>query len=506
MRKEMEELVGLDRERTMIGHINSILSWDQETFMPEAAVEERSDQLAFIEGLAHEKLTNPRIGELLFALGSTSKDRAGDPSLPPVERAYLRVLRREYDQETKLPASLVTEYAKAQSLSQAAWIEARKANDFKAFEPHLRSMIDFNRKIAACLDPARKPYDVLLDLYEPGTDEASIAAVFSELRAGLVALIERINGKPQIDDAVLRRRCRKETQEAAGSFLMDELAFDATRGRLDASAHPFTTTLGADDVRITTRYDEDFFPSNLFSVIHETGHALYELGIDTGKEFRNTALSQAVSMGIHESQSRFWENTVGRSGEFWKPRYARLKEILAPALDGVSFDDFRRAVNRVSPSLIRVEADEVTYCLHVILRFELEAALVNGKLDPAGLPAAWNDKMKSFLGVVPATDALGCMQDVHWATGLFGYFPSYALGTMYASQFTQAMKAGDPAAASALASGDCRKPLEWLRANIHRRGAEMFPPELCLEVTGAALTPRAFLAYLDRKYSEIYGL
>ncbi len=505
MRTELERLVALDREQVLVAHIQAVLGWDQETYMPPKAIEERAEQLALLEGISHEKLVNSEIGRLLEALGSTTERPQGDPSLAPEERAYLRAMRRAYDQATRLPAELVTELARATSLSQAAWAEAREKNDFSAFAPHLEKMLELNKRKAAYLGPGKKPYDVLLDLYEPGSTEESIAAVFASLRRDLVALLAKITARPQVDDSFLLRKVEAERQAKMSEWLMHLLAYDEGRGRLDTTAHPFTTTLGTDDVRITTRYLEHLFTSSVFSTIHETGHALYELGIAPSPEFRRTKLSEASSMAIHESQSRLWENTIGRSLSFWKPNFAKLKTLAGPALDGVSVDAFVRAINKVEPSLIRTEADEVTYGIHVILRFELEAELMAGRLAVKDLPAAWNAKAKELLGIEPPNDTKGCLQDIHWSMGAIGYFPSYALGNLYAAQFWAKMRKDKPEIEAQIEAGDVAPVLSWLRENIHKPGAAYLPGELVERVTGEKLDARYFIEYLTDKYSKVYG-
>jgi carboxypeptidase Taq len=505
MRKEIEELTRLDNEHVLVAHIASTLSWDQETYMPPKAVEERAEQLAFLEGLAHEKLTSPRIGELLDELGSTLANPKGLESLNPEERAYLRTLRRAYDQATKLPADLVVELARTIALSQAAWVEARTKDDFAAFAPWLEKMLDFSRRKAACLDPGKPAYDVLLDLYEPGSTEKSIAAVFGALRGDLVELLGKIRSRPQVEDGFLHRHCPAANQAEISSWIMDLLGYDRGRGRLDTTAHPFTTTLGTDDVRITTRYLEDFLPSSVFSTIHETGHALYELGIEPAAAYRRTKLSEPTSMAIHESQSRLWENMIGRSAAFWKPNYAKLQSLAGPALAGVAMEDFLKGINKVESSLIRTEADEVTYGLHVILRFELESDLIAGRLAVADLPAAWNAKMGELLGVTPPDNRRGCLQDIHWSMGYLGYFPSYALGNLYAAQLWDRMKETLPNAEASIERGDVGGIREWLREKIHRPGSTWLPGELIERATGKALDPKHFIAYLNDKYSRVYG-
>lgn len=513
MRKEMKRLIEIDRELCLLGHIDALLGWDQETYMPTRAIDERSEQIALVETIAHGKAVSPEIGELLDALGSTTQSPLGDSSLDGRERAYLRVLRREYDRNAKLPAELVAELAREASLSQAAWTEARAARDFLAFAPHLERMVALKREQASCLSrggegsPASL-YDALLDLFEPGATQASIAEVFALLRRELVGLLAKIASRPQVDDSFLHKRCPTDRQQAISEWMMALMGYERDRGRLDTVAHPFTTTLGRDDVRITTRFIENFFVSSLFSTVHEAGHALYELGISPGASFAGTKLHDATSMGVHESQSRMWENMVGRSERFWKGHYARLAELAggsAGPLSGIGPEAFSRAINKVAPSFIRTEADEVSYGLHVILRFELESELIAGRLAVRDLPGAWNAKTKELLGVEPPDDARGCLQDVHWSAGLFGYFPSYALGNLYAAQFWASMKKDLPDLDRRLEEGDLASILGWLRAKVHASGASYLPGELVRNATGSSLDPAHFVAYLDEKYSRIYG-
>ncbi len=508
MRAALEALTKIDRERQLLTHIGALLGWDQETYMPEKAVYERAEQLALVESMAHEKAISPRIGELLAILESTDENPGGNADLGQEERAYLHALRRNYDRLTKLPVELIAETAREISLSQAAWVEAKANDDFASFAPHLQKMIDLNRRKAAFIKPEARPYDVLLDYYEPECTEESIRVIFSALRAELSSLLEAIRSRPQVDDSFLHRAVPVERQRAISEWLMDTLHFDRSRGRLDTNVHPFTTTLGTEDVRITTKFIENYFPTSMFCTIHETGHALYELGIDPAPGFSRTVLSEAASMAIHESQSRLWENMIGRSEGFWREHYGKLRELAAPSLDDIGLDAFVRGINRVDPSLIRTEADEVTYGLHVILRFELEADMMSGKLCAKELPAAWNAKMSELIGIEPPDDRSGCLQDVHWSTGLFGYFPSYALGNLYSAQFCDTMRREMPylvAMTGEKGSYDLGPVLGWLRANIHKPGATYLPGELVERVTGQPLDPSHFTAYLREKYSRIYG-
>ncbi len=499
----LAELRRIDARARRMSRVSAVLQWDQETYLPAGAVEERAEQISDIEGLAHERFTDPRVGELLESLGSSAGNPSGAESLPFADRAFLRALRRDYDRRTKLPRDFVEAVARDQGLSQAAWVAARKANDFSAFAPHLHRMVEHAKTRAAFYGFSSNAYDGLIDEYEPGMTEARLSALFTPLAAGLSSLLSRIASRPQPRLDFLHRNYPISVQEVFCERMMDDLRYDRSRGRLDRSAHPFTTTLGADDVRITTRYFADNPLSGLYSVIHETGHALYEQGY--GPDIRGSCLADGASMGIHESQSRFWENIVGRSRSFWERYFEPFKLMFPACLDGVDIDSFYRAVNAVRPSLIRVDADEVSYSLHIILRFDLERRIFSGELSVPDLPEAWRDGMRSLLGVVPDTDADGVMQDVHWSMGAFGYFPSYALGNIYGAMFVQAMTADFGDIGSHIAKGDFETLLEWLRGRIHRIGRSLFPDEILFEICGTPADAMPFLRYLETKYSAIYA-
>jgi carboxypeptidase Taq len=501
--KALSRLKEIDTEIHVLSGAIALLGWDQETYMPKGGLASRGEQTALLGGLAHDRLVSAETSSLLASLGCTDAEPAGDPGLPRLERLYLRAFRLAWARAAKLPGEFVRERAKAVVHSQAAWAEAREKNDFPSFEPHFQAMIGFARREAAYLGFEKDPYSGLLDLYEPGMTEAPVAAVFEELKAGLASLLSRIASRPQIDDSFLHRPCPEERQEAFSGKIAGILGLDPERSRLDRSAHPFSTTIGPGDVRITTRYFQDYFASSVSSTIHETGHALYEQGLP--EAWKSTAAGEAASMAVHESQSRFWENMVGRSLAFWKAWLPELKEYAGPALEGVGPEEFYRAMNRVEPGLIRVDADEVTYSLHVVLRFELESALVSGALEPKDLPSAWKEAMKRNLGVVPADDAEGCLQDIHWSIGLVGYFPSYALGNLYAAQFAERMEKDLGGIDALVERGEHARLLDWLRAKVHSKGSLLTPSEILSEATGAVLSPKPFLGYLERKYAGIYG-
>ncbi|MFW5693961.1 MAG: carboxypeptidase M32 [Alkalispirochaeta sp.] len=506
----ISRLKELDAETVLLEHVAAAISWDQETYMPQRAVEERAQQQALLQSLAHERKTSPEVGELLAAAGVDPGAPERDvpaalvEKLGEVDAAFLREKRRQFQQSTRLPARLVRELAETGSRGQNAWITARKEDDYQQFRPWLEKLIGLSRETADALGHSGERYDALLDQYEPYMTTADVTRVFATLRDGLVALVQRIRDVPQVDDSFLQTRFPVEQQEEVSRRVMTALGYDLDRGRLDRSAHPFTTALGAHDVRITTRYDEELLTSSLFSTIHETGHALYELGV--GEALHGTLLAEGTSLGIHESQSRMWENMIGRSRPFWKRWMPELQAIFSRQLGEVSVESFYRAINKVSPSLIRVEADEVTYSLHIILRFELEQQLINGSVSVDELPEAWNAKMKELLGIVPPRNAEGVLQDVHWSFGAFGYFPTYALGNLYAAQFLTTMERDMPTMWDDVATGRTQPILEWLRTNIHAHGKVRSAGRLVRGITGTDLDPSHFLRYLTDKYGELYSL
>ncbi len=472
------------------------LEWDMQVMMPRKGTPQRAAQVAAVATLAHARMTDPELGDLIAALEA-------DGSLGEAERADVREARRGYDRSVKLPERLVAERARAVALSHAAWEEARPKNDFAGFLPHLETVVRLTREVAEAVGTANR-YDALLDEYEPGMTEAELREVFGDLKSRLLPLLDAIRGAPRRPDpSVLHRHFPKARQEAFSRRVAVDAGFDMTAGRLDVSAHPFTSgTLH--DVRLTTRYLEDFLPAALFGTLHEAGHGMYEQGLDPAR-FRDPA-GQACSLGIHESQSRFWENIVGRSRAFWSFYFKPLQETFPGTLDDVSLETFYGAVNHVAPSLIRVEADEATYNLHILLRFDIESDLLAGRVEPRGLPDLWRAKMCEYLGITPPDDRDGVLQDVHWSVGLIGYFPTYALGNLYAAQFRQALLAAVPDLEARLERGEMGAVKEWLNRNIHVHGRRWLAQELCQRVTGRPLGPEPLLGYLREKYAEIYGI
>ena len=498
--KAIEQLRQRDRDIQLLGHIAAQLSWDQETNLPPRGVTERADQLATLEALIHQRGTDPRIGELL---SSAEAAASGDER----ESALLRGIRRSYERRTKLPTALVTEIARQSSLNQAAWVTARRESDFSLFSSELERTIELIVEKAKCLasDVSTSPYDALLDEFEPYMQTQDVTAIFDHLRPSLVGLLQRIRGSDvTIDASVLSRPYAVAVQRAFSDSLLQSLGFESARGRLDISAHPFSTTLGSDDVRLTTRFAEDFISSSVFGTIHECGHGLYELGVDAA--LACTELGGGVSLGIHESQSRFWENIVGRSREFWEHFLPPLKAAFPASLADQSVESFYAAINRVEPSCIRIEADEVTYNLHILLRFSLERRLVEGDLTVADLPDAWAQESEALLGIRPARAADGVLQDIHWSAFLIGYFPTYTLGNLYSAQLASAMHAELGNIRELVRGAEFDPILGWMRDKIHRHGRVYPASELCQRATGESLNANYFVKYLEQKYHDLYRL
>jgi carboxypeptidase Taq len=462
--------------------VAALLGWDQETKMPPAAAPLRGEHLATLGRLHHERLTDPALGALLDA-------ETGDGLL-------VRAVRRERDRARRVPDDLVAEMARAGSDARAPWLAAREARDFGLFAPALERNLELRRRFAACFPEAEHPYDALLDVFEPGLTTVRVREVFDELQRGLVPLIEAIGSRPQPPE--LAGPFDVGAQEAFAMEVVRGWGFDDASWRFDHTVHPFAQGIGPQDIRVTGRFEPGSL-SGLFAIFHEMGHGLYEHQVDPS--LVRSTLAGGVSLGIHESQSRLWENWVARSRSFWDHWLPRLQEHL-PVLADVGAQGFYAAINRVQPSLVRVDADEATYALHIVLRFELEVALVEGTLAVADLPDAWNARTKELLGLDVPHDTVGVLQDIHWSFGEFGYFPTYALGTVVAAQLWQAFTAEhgplDPA--------DVQPLREWLRHHVHRHGRRLLPEELLREATGHALDPQPLLDHLDRKFRPLYGL
>ena len=478
----------------------AVLRWDQETYMPEGGGEARAQQLSTLQSTAHERFVADKTDELLDRAAETINDP--DPLDP--DAALVRVTRHDYERAVRVPSSLVAALSKAKSEAQQAWAQARANDDFSRFAPHLERLTELSVEKAEAIGYENEPYDALLTEYEPGRATVEVASLFDTLRNDLVSLVDAIDDAPQIDDSILRGTYPQSDQQAFGQSVIEDVGYDFDRGRQDVSAHPFTTAFSPDDVRLTTRYDEENVASALFSTIHEAGHGLYEQGIDPS--LARTPLGDGTSLSIHESQARLWENHVGRSRPFWRHYLPTLKNTFPHALGNAELDPFYRAINRVEPSLIRVEADEVTYNLHVMLRFELERGLIDGSVSVDELPERWNAAMDDYLGVVPETDANGVLQDVHWSQGAFGYFPTYTLGSLTAAQLEEAVQDDLPDLSDQIANGRFGPLLDWLRAHIHRHGRILKASALLNRATGADLSSDPWLRYVRDKFGALYDL
>jgi carboxypeptidase Taq len=479
----------------------SVLQWDQATYMPPGGAEARGRQLGLLNRLAHDQQADPGIGHLLDSLEPWAQAQ-GDDSYAA---ALIRVTRRDYERATRVPSSFIERLTAHMTAAYHTWERARPANDFAAVRPMLEKTVEMSRELAAYYPGSEHPYDPLIDLAEDGMTVAAVRALFDDLHKGLVPLIKAIRERPEVDNGCLSGNFPESAQQAFGEQVIRAFGYDYTCGRQDKTAHPFMTKLGRGDVRITTRYSEDFLSDGLFSTMHEAGHAMYEQGI--ANELEGTPLFSGTTAGVHESQSRLWENLVGRSLPFWSRWYGTLQATFPGELQNVPMDTFYRAINKVVPSLIRTEADEVTYNLHVMLRFDLELALLEGTLKVADLPDAWRQRIKSDLGVTPPDDRDGAMQDVHWYGGIVGgAFQSYTLGNIMSAQFFAAARRELPDLDSQIAAGEFAPLREWLTSHIYRHGRKFTAPELVERATGEPLSIAPYLKYLNTKYGALYAL
>ena len=476
----------------------AVLSWDQQVNMPPGGAEARGNQVATLGTLSHQMFTSDEVGKLLDELHSEGAALSAD------DEAMVRVAKRDYDKATRVPSSFVSEIAVVSTQAHEAWVEARRKSDFSIFRPHLEKVVELTHKYVSFFPPADHPYDILLDDYEPGMKTADVKAIFDSLRPRQVELIKQITDAKQVKDSFLHKKYDEKKLLGFGVDVVTRFGYDWKRGRQDKAAHPFETSFSVDDVRITTRFEADHPIAMLFSTMHESGHGMYEQGINRG--FERTPLQHGVSLGVHESQSRMWENLVGRSLPFWRYFFPRLKKLFPSQLGNVDLKTFYRAINKVEPSLIRVNADEATYNLHIMLRLEIEIGMVEGRMAVKDLPHIWNAKMKEYLGIVPPNDALGVLQDIHWSGGMLGYFSTYALGNLISAQLWEKINKDVPDLDEQFRKGKFDALLGWLHTNIHQHGRKYDPQDLIQKVTGSKITPEPYVRYLTKKYSEIYGL
>ena len=500
--KDIIKLKDIDSEIQLLSHSAAILSWDQETYIPSGSIEERSRQLSLLSGLIHERLTSDSVKSVFSGIEKEEDLLLSDYS--ETDQGFLKKFFDNYRRQTALSTELVRELSRQASITQSVWVKAREKDDFPLFAEQFEKLLSLVLEKAESFGYEESPYDALLDEYEKGMTASDVDSVFTPLEKRVKDLLIRIKSAPQIDDSFLRKNYPSDLQEKAGKLLLGPLGYDLSRGRLDISAHPFTTKLGFDDVRITTRYDRNYYPSGLYSIIHEAGHALYEQGISD--KFKDTSLAEGCSLGIHESQSRMWENFVGRSLPFWKYFTPHLKSVFPENLKGVDVISLFKAVNRVEPSFIRVEADEVTYNLHVILRFRIEKELIEGNISVKDLPDVWNSLSSDLLGIKPDDNKNGVLQDVHWSMGALGYFPTYLLGNLYCAQFYRQMEKDEGNLDNYIEKGNFNIILNWLRRNIHQHGSMYTPGELVKKATYEPLNSEYFIRYLNDKYKTVYNL
>jgi carboxypeptidase Taq len=503
MSAPIEEQLDLLKKRLLeindLRSAGAVLGWDQATYMPVGGSVSRSRQRATLSRYAHQQATDAELGRLLDTLHSDSND------LSEPESSLVRIARRDFEKASKVPARFVERASAHQSQSYAAWTAAREENDFAAMIPFLTTSVELSQEYAEFFAPFAHVCDPLIDDADEGMTVAAIRQLFAELRPALINLTREICDRPQRAVSCLKGAFNEDQQLALALSMVEAIGYDLSRGRLDQTAHPFSTRFSRGDVRITTRVRKDDIQEALFSTLHEAGHALYEQGVSG--HFDGTPLGRGASAGLHESQARLWENTVGRSYPFWEHWYPILKDKFPGSYANVSLDDFYAAINRVEPSLIRTDADEVTYNLHIMLRFDLELEMLEGRLTVKDLPEAWRARMREYLGVEPETDAEGCLQDVHWYAGqIGGAFQGYTIGNILAAQFFEAALLAQPDIPQQIARGDCSRLLDWLRAEVHQHGRRYQPNELIARATGKPLCITPYLKYLRGKFEALYSL
>ncbi|MBV8255663.1 MAG: carboxypeptidase M32 [Chitinophaga sp.] len=469
----------------------AVLGWDQETYLPEKGAGFRGQQITTLSTIAHELFTSEELGTLLHKLN-------GDASLDSVQQKNIALSLEDYEKNKKYPASLVAEISEATNQAYHAWIKARKANDYKVFEPALTRMVELKRKETEILGYEGHPYNALVNEYEKGANTTMLDTIFTEVKTALSPLLDKISQQKPAQRDFLHRHYDRDKQWQLGIDILKEMGYDMKAGRQDISEHPFTTSFNPLDVRVTTRIDENDFSNMTWSCIHEGGHALYEQGLP--QEQYGLPCGEAASLGIHESQSRLWENNAGRSLAFWKFQYPRLQRSFPDNLGNVSLQDFYKAINHVQPSLIRTEADEITYHFHIMIRYEIEKGLIDGSISTKDLNHTWNDYYRQYLHVNVPDDVQGVLQDIHWSHGSFGYFPTYSLGSFYAAQFFTTAQKQVPELEEAIANGNYQPLLDWLRNNIHPFGRYYTSNELCEKITGKPLQFSYFLDYATKKF------
>lgn len=491
-------LNGISRQIKILDGISQLLQWDQETYMPSEASGIRAEQLELLAGLTHKEKTSKQFGTLLGKLIDIDSGHLIATDLSPPQEAAVRLWRKDYRKTILLPTEFVEEFTKISSQSMQVWQSAKKDNCFHVFAPFLDKIVSMNRQKAEYLGYEEHPYDALLDDYEPDAKTKEIESLFEKLRSTLTPLIKKMASK-NIQNDFLFGEWDHSKQLAFGKIILEKMGYDFSKGRIDFSAHPFSSSAHPTDSRITTRIHPSSLMSNISVLMHEGGHSLYEMGLP--QEFYGNPLGDAQSYGIHESQSRWWETRIGLSEPFWHYFFPLLKETFHGQLDHISFDTFYQGINKITPSFIRVEADELTYPIHIILRFEIEKGLIEGTIQVRDIPELWNAKMENYLGITPPTNREGCLQDVHWSMGAFGYFPTYTLGNLYAAHLFEGFEKEHPEWKKNVASGELGFIKGWLHEKIHQHGRRYSTEQLLKNATGRSLTAEPYLKYLSEKYT-----
>lgn len=488
---------GLMRKIADIQYASAVLNWDQETYMPPKGAAFRAQQLSTLAGIGHELATSQELGDLLNTLSF-------DASLTEKEKRNIKQSLKTYNDNKKYTTEFVKELSQTISETFQAWQKAKENNDFASYAPQLEKLVKLKREECKLLGTFAHPYDALLNQYEPGAKTADLEILFTDVRNQLVAFVKKIAAMPQNKDSFMFLKYEKQKQWELGLSLLKQMGYDFDAGRQDISSHPFTTNFSSQDVRVTTRINEQDLNEMIWSCIHEGGHALYEQGLPA--EEYGLPSSEYVSLGIHESQSRLWENNVGRSLSYWKANFIKLQQAFPENLTMVTFEDFYKAMNIVKPSLIRTSADELTYHFHVLIRFEIEKALIEGTIEVKDLPSYWNSKYKEYLGIEVPNDTNGVLQDIHWSHGSFGYFPTYSLGSFYAAQFFAQAKKEIVGLENEIEKGNMQPLLDWLREKVHKHGKYYSAEDLCISICGEKLNFKYFMDYAIQKYSELYNL
>ncbi len=495
--KRYEKYQAKMQELADVNYAISVLNWDQETYLPQKGAASRAQQISTLTKISHQLATSEELGDLLHELSEKS-------DLNEWERRNVAESLNEYQKKQKYTTDFVVRLSQVTSQCYQSWLKARAASDFSIFSPAFEEMVGLKREECELLGYEEHPYDALLDQFEPGEKTSNLLELFHDVHKQLVDFVKEISARPQVNDEWMYKFYNKEKQWQYGIDILEQMGYDFKAGRQDVSAHPFTTSFGSNDVRVTTRIDEYNLYEMIWSCIHEGGHALYEQGLK--QEDYGLPTGNYLSLGIHESQSRLWENNVGRSQAYWKANYKRLQENFPENLGEVNLESFYKAVNIVKPSLIRTNADELTYHFHILIRFLIEKELIEGSIKVKDIPAIWNQKYKEYLDIDVPSDKEGCLQDIHWSHGSLGYFPTYSLGSFYAAQFYQQAQKEISDLEYQITNGNMRPLLQWLRTKIHQYGRFYTAEDLCIAVTGEKLTFRYFMEYAKEKYGYIYGL